>query len=229
MAQGQQERLRGIIDYPKHFIPVVGEPIAYRTVRLIRQIARTAKIWAVCPQPSKTDFHWKSLAHYVGVELLHPTNPGLCILDGIRNTRDLWSQNDRTVILMADTIFSRAALGAILADQKPLRFAGSYTTAGGIVELFSLSFAPECQADVRHWLDEVPCHKERHAGVPDFQAGHLRNLLHVATGDKWRQPLTWYQPPECFLPITDWTKDIDTVEDIGRIPWIEWKIKEEEG
>ena len=229
MAQGQQERLRGVIDRPKHFLPVAGEAIIARTVRLIKLFDQTANICVINPGYaiwSKTWYDW--IAHE-GLSSLTQSDPGLCVLDGIRNTRDLWSQNDRTVILMADTIFSRAALGAILADQKPLRFAGSYTTAGGIVELFSLSFAPEYRTSLLCLLDEVPCRKERHAGVPDFQAGHLRNLLHVSTGDKWRQPLAWYQPPECFLPITDWTKDIDTVEDVGRIPWIEWKIKEEEG
>lgn len=39
MAYGKQERLSGVLDHPKHFLLLNGEPLIARTVRLVRELA----------------------------------------------------------------------------------------------------------------------------------------------------------------------------------------------
>lgn len=215
MCQGEQRRL-GRLGYPKQLVDVDGVPNLHRTVGLILEMGRMVDA-RICVVGRNSDRLALALSGLCDEREL--PDPGHCILDGIAATADLW--RGRVIILLGDVVFSRAALAAIVDDERPLFFAGKKiadTTGENTTgELFALSFAAEEHARIAILLGSVPCRTRDHGREPmryatGQQSGHLRYLLwHLQRGA--RNP--W---PAYFLAIDDWTDDIDYPSDIERLP-----------
>ncbi len=226
MAQGQQRRLSGLT-HPKHLLEVGGEPILMRTLRMLFDFDQSER--AAGRETALTIFGPRGLpqGHGSHVEL---DAPGSCIVDGILAVAatPFWSRPwFRTVILLGDVVWSWAALEAVLADRRPLVFAGTPTLSSSEGEVFALAF--DNPQEVDNLCRTCPCRLDgkRVRSFMNPQGGHLRRLLWWAQEQQKRQmaPLhevradakqTWH--PDLYLPIADWTDDVDTPEDVARLP-----------
>ena len=194
MAQGCQRRLKHVLDHPKQLLKVGDETILSRTIRLV---------WEPhYGNPDVAVIGWPELLDTVfGVAELHTFNePGNCILEGIAGCRLLFDK-ERTVILLGDVVYSRAAIEAIYADERPVFAAGSSDLTSSTGELYAFSFTREWEANVVRLLHTRSCFGTLHK---KYQPGHLREL--------YRALKSYYG--ESYLTIDDYTTDIDTEEDL---------------
>jgi hypothetical protein len=222
MAQGQQRRLP-MIRGPKHLLEVGGEPILTRTLRLL-----AAHIGGASGSPVVV-FGPPELMLAVGADadagLRHPLlgqilDPGFCIVDGILAARPAWNEEGRTLVLLGDVVWSRAALATVIADTRPVVFTGTPVLSPSEGEVFALGF--DNPQAMKNLCMSCPCRVDgsRLRGFRHQQGGHLRRLLwHLQEQQNLRLPpttQTWH--PSVYLPIDDWTDDIDTPDDVARLP-----------
>jgi len=233
MCQGQQRRLPHLA-IPKHLLEVNGEPILRRTLRLLNEIALPPRPLAAGEgYPQVHVFGRPELANVAPVRPDWPirfgqlANPGFCIVDGIRAAlEDLrrlgWWANEkrRSVVLLGDVVWSRASLSALLLDPRPVVFAGTPVLSQSQGEVFAAVF--EDTHSLEKLCRTAPCQNFLYAHQ---QGGHLRRLLWHAQHEflppstrSVRRPPSRSWCPEMYLPIDDWTKDVDTDQDVKRLP-----------
>lgn len=227
LAQGDQHRM-GELAIPKQLLPVAGEPIIERTLRLLggRTVSGQNAViegnrWIICD--TQRHPQWLRLAREGWADLQRLPEPGRCILEGIGQTCDLWTPTGRTFIVLGDVCWSAAALAAVVADRRPLLFAGSSPVTPSEGEIYALAFDASMQAQVRAAVESAPC--RRVTTYDGFQPGHLRYLLWSMTLAQYQQERgspnsigyrddrAWCSPPACWLEISDFTTDIDTMEE----------------
>ena len=86
--------------------------------------------------------------------------------------------------------------------------------------MFGLAF--DNPQAVRNLCESCPCRVDgrRPRGFRQQQGGHLRRLLwHAQERHLLRSGISgrlWH--PDVYLPIEDWTNDVDTPADVARIP-----------
>jgi hypothetical protein len=222
MCQGEQKRLASL-GYPKQLIPLNGEPLLQRTIRLIKKLDFHAGITSIVI--GRRDFAGVNLG-YFHFEL---PDPGYCVLDGIagafESMNPTWvPEGGHTVFLLGDVVWSKAALTSFLADERPVVFAGTPILTASQGEVFGCKFADQ---DLLRWLlATVPCRFRPGDGhriqYPQMQGGHLRRLY-------WHTMDAETLTSNIYLEINDWTDDIDEPADLKRIPEIERLIRLEEG
>lgn len=223
MCQGQQRRLAKL-DQPKHLLEVGGEAILKRTTRLLfyfdqfeRAHGRETRLTVVGPRELVSAVGHASHAA-IGAGVLHDRQPGACIVDGILATSRLWDYEGagRTLILLGDVVWSKAGLGKFLADTRPVVFAGQSVLSPSQGEVFALGF--DNPQAMKNLCSTCPCRVDgnRLRAFKHQVGGHLRRLLwHYQDLHQLRIPATrqsWH--PSVYLPIDDWTNDIDTPEDV---------------
>jgi hypothetical protein len=223
MCQGQQRRLAKEIDHAKHLLSIGDEPILRRTLRLLHElgvgdhatvIGRRELAEAMLGWPMSTS--WTNL-----------TDPGMCIVDGILEALRLNEDPqtgiypERTLILLGDVVWSRTSLAAFLADQRPVVFAGQSVVSPSQGEVFALGF-DDPQA-MKNLCETCPCRVDgkRQRVFKEQRGGHLRRLMwHYQDMHRLRvHPSlrrTWNE--SIYLPVDDWTNDIDTPEDMATLP-----------
>lgn len=228
MCQGEQKRLAGL-GHPKHLLPLDPdaddpETILDRSIRLVRTLARDGhdtEIVVVGPtalEPITTEHR---------VALLTLPDPGYCILDGIAATLQACPAGpSRSYVLLGDVVWSHDALSRLLFDGRPLVFAGTSDLSTSKGEIYGMAaFAAENGGELEQLLATAPCRFADARGVrrrmfPRQQTGHLRRLLWHAMERKQLKPnsppTAWH--PDLYLPIDDWTDDIDTPADFDRLP-----------
>lgn len=227
MAQGQQRRLPDL-KHPKHLLAVGGEPILVRTLRMLRD--STPGPWTRMDKDSVTivgnasDFSRATVAAGLEglVDIIPNNEPGACIVDGMIASRASWGYDlGRTLILLGDVVWSWAALEQVLADKRPIVFAGTPVLTAAEGEVFALAFDdPE---ELHRLCITCPCRVDgsRARSFMKAQGGHMRRLLWwTQECKKLRLPArskqTWH--PDVYLPIEDWTDDVDTPADVARLP-----------
>lgn len=219
MCQGEQRRLAQL-GQPKQLVEINGEPMLARTARLVRQQWSDAEITVI----GGGAFGHAALAAKIGHRML--ADPGRCIIEGILASRDLWATRDasatpgRTVILLGDVIWSRAALGRLLADfSHALRFAGTSDLSSSRGEVFGVSF--DDPAFVVDLAATCPCRRANRSFALQ-QGGHLRRLLWWAQhrlGLVPQDDRTWCH--QLYQVVDDYTDDLDTPADLARLPELE--------
>jgi hypothetical protein len=238
LAQGRQTRFKSL-DYPKCLIEVGGEPLLDRTVRLISygdELGITAHITAIAEPITRAIYDRNGDARLNLVDAWRSLDdPGYCILDGLAQTTDLWSKDGRTVILLGDVCYSRAAMKAIFSDGRDCVFFGSSDLTGSTGELYALAFngaTPTAPLSRLSWseflagvIEDAPCRKIAHKIA---QPGHLRNLLWGVGGEPPVGHLTVRSLPPHYVVIDDFTTDFDTDEDLKQIPELERVLAVEE-
>jgi hypothetical protein len=251
LAQGQQSRLPDLA-VPKQLleIPHAGETILRRTFRLLGELAPGAfptlvahrgvaeAVGAVHP----TDTRLAGAAarsFYVGIPpdmrsalCVTLDNPGNHAVAGLQQVLRLGiSPADTIAVVLGDVIWSRAALQQLLFGAAPIAhsrfqgiaFVGTPNLTGGGGELFGIR-APRVSSSVLE--AELP--KSSSAFI-DYQPGRLRELLwalqkrHQLSTDLKVHMLAPY------IPITDFTTDIDTPADLARLPEIGRAVAAEDG
>lgn len=208
MAQGRQRRLP--LDHPKQLLTIGGETILARIVRMVREIG-PGEIHIV---------GWPTFAG-LGDSKLHTFNePGSCILEGIAGSRLLFD-SERTVILLGDVVYSVDALQCIYHDPRPVFAAGNSDLSNSSGELFAFSFIRDQEAHVLSLIHTRRCFGQPHV---KYQPGHLRKLFWALQGGRLVREGCRQWKPEFYLPIDDWTMDVDTPADLVRLCELEGKI-----
>jgi hypothetical protein len=150
--------------------------------------------------------------------LRDPGNHAVAGLQRYLRARDF--VEDQTVVLLGDVIYSRAALTAILTgtarEADPVfdgvTFVGTPDLTGGGGELFGIRVSGK-RRDVL--LADLP---RSSSAFTAYQPGRLRELLWEL---QKRNRISWdlrvhRQAP--YIPISDFTTDIDTPADLANLP-----------
>ncbi|HUV09938.1 MAG TPA: glycosyltransferase [Acidimicrobiia bacterium] len=204
-AAGSSDRWGDYLGKPKQLAEVDGEPLLYRTLRLlrkhrIRDIVVTGD-WSL------------------GVPSVVPTGDTDAV-DGRLAMRELWNPTGRTVVLMGDVFYSEEAIALILAHEDRdahlfARFGPSSFTTKRWAEIFANSFWPEHHAGHEETLRTVAAMLRhgalKRAGLWEaylFEHGHLKDGIDGTRG----RVGNFGDATE----IDDWTEDFDWPEDYDR-------------
>jgi hypothetical protein len=156
-------------------------------------------------------------------DLVELVDPGYCVLDGIESVLKSAKPAGRVVVLLGDVVWSRDALAKTIADRRSLYFVGTPDVSPSKGELFAVGCGAGPDLDAMlELLKTCPCRVDgrglRRRMFPRAQGGHLRRLLWWAQ-DRRRlrpnNPVTWV--PELYIPVDDFTDDIDTEADVEGI------------
>lgn len=217
VSAGEGSRWCNYLGVPKHLAPVDGEPILYRTVRLLKQFNTISEIYIIGPNDSRYKLE--------GTKLYTPNINSLNYdADKFLSSEELWSNTDRTVILFGDVFFTEQALDTIInCNLKSWlafgRFNGSAITGSKYGEIFGHSFYPDdIKQHKESLLHAIELVKQRKAKKGNGWE-HYR-IMQGATDSEVRLHKRYSQ----FIEIDDWTEDFDFPKDYDM--WINrWNKK----
>lgn len=208
ICAGDGTRWGDYLGVPKHLAEVDGEPILHRTVRLFSK--EDTEIYVV----SKDDDRYKvdGSTQYI------PTfNLDNFDADKFLNSKELWSEDDRTVVVYGDVYFTEEAVKKILSweSREWTLFArpfGSSITGTPYGECFAQSFYPESIAEHTAALRRIVSLYEK--GILPRCGGweHYRAILRLP-GEVMHRHLVG----EKLQVIDDLTDDVDYSEDYLRL------------
>ena len=131
LCAGESARWNNHLGVPKQLIPIGGEPLLERTVRLLH---------------AKNIFDINIIAHdeLLKIKTCNFIRPSKYqwIVETLLSTQSLWNEN--TIILLGDVFYTREAINSIVRTRKNIHVHGRYgankytRTPWG--EIFSLSF-----------------------------------------------------------------------------------------
>lgn len=207
MAQGLQSRLRGLISGSKQLLTIApGVPIVGRTVELLR-VSGVEDIVVI----ARATREWRSFASRYGVRISTLAHAGETLLDGLHASAPIWAKRGRTIVVLADVVFSRGAFPAIVRSRKPLAFLGrngpSRVTGCPWGELFAFAFTHRQQRTVKSLLDDVRLRRDR---TSNGGIGKLWSLLRVLEQR--------YARLTELIELNDYMDDIDDAFDLASLP-----------
>lgn len=202
-AAGGDKAWNGHLDVPRHLVPVGGEPLLQRTIR--QAVTFTEDVHVTTPD----DDRYRVVGAY-----RHVREPGA---SEYASTRDLWSEDGRTVLLLGDVYFTDRAISTICGDRRRGfraygRRGASRVTGTPYGELFAASWWPEHHEQMDRHLATV--HAARSAGTVTRPPGWL--LLRAWQGTPLGTHIV--KRGRYFVTIDDLTDDIDTAADYARHP-----------
>jgi len=207
-AAGEATRWGEYLGLPKHLAPTAaGEVLLSRTVAQARQISEDVHI--LTPADQRYELPPRRSRKVTWHEV--PTHR-----NEYEHTRDLWSDADRTVLLLGDVYFTDEAMARIAAGSPSAyrvfgRYRASKVTGTPYGEIFAASWGPARHAQMDVHLAEVE--RLRAAGVCTRPPGWV--LLRLWQGTPVRKHIV--RPP-IWVEIDDWTDDLDTPADYNRHP-----------
>jgi hypothetical protein len=205
LCQGEQYRLAEL-GYPKHLLPIGRETILGRTLRFLNNAGWPSVVVGTSKLAREAERH--------GSMLFTLGNPGFCVLDGIAQLGEFFADADVRIFL-GDVVWSPSAFQSFLLGKGvPYFFAGNTSIGHETGELYGLGFEPRGRFWIEHLLRIAPCRMVAH---DRGQPGHLRNLLFSASAAYELPPRKLYAD-DIYIPIDDWTRDIDKPEDLASIP-----------
>lgn len=145
IAAGEATRWNNYLGIPKHMAPVDGEPIIYRTVRLL--LERGIKDIVVVGPPDDDRYKIPGSTLYLAKK-----NPAYGDADKFLSSKEMWSTDDRTVVFWGDCFLTENAMDKIVGDDRRIwniffRFNRSSFTGCPYGEIFAHSFFPEHQQE----------------------------------------------------------------------------------
>ncbi|WP_157240316.1 glycosyltransferase family protein [Catenuloplanes japonicus] len=206
-SDGDDPKWANHLGVPKQLAPLDGAPMLVHTIEQARAISDDVHVTL----PDDPRFDVLSALPGVTRHVRGGDYPS-----EYASTRDLWSPDDRTVLLLGDIYFTNPAV-ATIADtaDRAIRIFGregaSPYTGNDWGAVFATSFWPEHHAELDRHLTEV--HYEHSVGHCLRHAGWM--LLCAVQGTPWevhevRAP--W------FVQIDDLTDPIDQAADYARHP-----------
>lgn len=202
-AAGGDKAWNGHLDVPRHMVPVAGEPLLQRTIRQATEW--TDDVHVTTPDDDR---------YRVVGAVRHVREPGA---SEYASTRDLWSEDGRTVLLLGDVYFTDRAMSTICGDtRRDYRVFGrrgaSRVTGTPYGEIFAVSWWPEHHAAMDRHLATV--HAARAAGTVTRPPGWM--LLRAWQGTPLGRHIV--KRGRHFVTIDDLTDDIDRPDDYERHP-----------
>jgi hypothetical protein len=179
---------------------------------------------AVLPYPGSVvdDKPPGRLATGAQIGVLTLTVPGNSALAGLQQVLPIGGpySERRSIVLLGDVIYSRDAMGKILHSDQEMVFVGTPNLAADAGEIFAVAWGPAQAARVKHMIDQSCFEAPRFSA---YQPGQLRRILWKAIGyvPEPKHFGSYLIAEKCFLPIDDWTMDIDTPADLGKIDQID--------
>lgn len=201
---GEGRRWAEHLGVPKHLAPMAdGEVLLHRTVE--QALSLTSDVHVITPDDSRYEFPETVQRHALPPfhnEYLH--------------TRHLWSQTERTVLMLGDVYFTDRAISAIAAGSVTAyrvfgRYRASKLTGTPYGEIFAASWGPDRIPQMDAHLAAVE--RMRESGECTRPPGWV--LLRLWQGTPVRQHVV--RPP-IWVEIDDWTDDLDTPADYDRHP-----------
>ncbi len=199
LCAGDGSRWNNFLGLPKQLIPINGEALLHRMVRL-------------CHEHNITDIsivtHNKKLESD-GATLFHPP---LCrwTAETLLSTKEMWSS--RTTILLGDVFYTESAMKKILTTESPLQFFGrpsasnyTFTPYG---ELFALCFSAESVNTITNACCTV---------IADGVAGGKGKLWQLYRSIVGAELNQHHIEKDFFFPIHDFTDDIDSPEEYEKV------------
>ena len=205
---GSQEKWGNYLGVPSHFAPLrrpAVEPLLHRTVRQALEYTKDVHITA----PDDERYVFPGVKTHVGLEGDSEYT----------NTRKLWINDGRTVLLLGDVFFTRDAMISIMTYKGRAyrvfgRSRGSRITGCTWGEIFAVSWWPSDFDMLDHHL-EVAAHARAHGNsrvrIRPWGWLLLRSVQGTPLGEH-RVSTNW------FTEINDWTDDIDFPKDYDRHP-----------
>jgi hypothetical protein len=199
MCAGRAERWGRHLGVHKHLIPIDGERLLDRTLRLVRRHTPDAPVVIVAFDPQYARD---------GCERFEPAHGPVdfCDTDKFLSAESRWADRGQTVILYGDVFFTEAAMATILSYTGPHRFfgrrEGSFFTGRPWREMFALSFP----ADERHWMHDQLLRLRHDLLTGRSPRGGGWELFHQLHGRTW----------DNFIVIDDFTDDFDFPSDFDR-------------
>ena len=207
-AAGEGTRWAEYLGVPKHLAATAaGEVLLARTVAQARQVSddvhviTPADVRYELPPRRSRKVTWHELpAHHNEYE----------------HTRHLWSDTDRTLLLLGDVYFTDAAMATVAAGSLSAyrvfgRYRASKVTGTPYGEIFAASWGPARTAQMDAHLAEV--RRLRESGECLRPPGWV--LLRLWQGTPVRRHLV---TRPIWVEIDDWTDDLDTPADYHRHP-----------
>jgi hypothetical protein len=205
-ASGSQQKWDNHLGVPSHFAPLTrhgGQPLIERTIEQL--IQRGIEVHLTVPGDGRYGTlrgrkHIRAWRHFSEFDA----------------TRDLWSEETRTLLMLGDVYFTEQALDRILLFHKRQymvfgRFGASQITGTPYGEIFATSWWPEHHEQMDKYLRNV--HMLRARGTITRPPGWM--LLRSWQGT----PLNRHRvDPKYFIEINDETDDIDFPIDYERHP-----------
>lgn len=202
-AAGGDKSWNGHLGVPRHMVPVEGEPLLQRTIR--QALTLTRDVHVTTPDDDR---------YRVVGAVRHVREPGE---SEYACTRDLWSADGRTVLLLGDVYFTDRAM-AVIGAYVPRNYrvfgraGASAVTGTPWGEIFAASWWPEHHEQIDRYLAVV--HALRAEGTITRPPGWM--LLRA-----WqRTPLDRHivKRGRYFTRIDDATDDFDDPADYERHP-----------
>lgn len=210
IAAGDATRWSNYLGVPKHFIPIEGEPIIERTVRLLAEHPSHMETYVVGP-----DDNYCIKGSHLYIPKKNPDHFGL---DKFMNSMELWNPEGRTIIFYGDVYFTEDAIGWILEDDRRhfvlhARPFNSHITGTPWGECFALSFYHTDHVQIRDAMDRL------------IRLGAQRKIKRLGGWELYRAMLALV-PDQLlglhivssrnFNDINDWTDDFDYPDDYDR-------------
>lgn len=196
---------------PKHLLVVDGETLLERITRQVHSLLRSGELVISGPYDLP------------GTRRYTPSGPMADWCDGRLGVQPLWSDRERTVILLGDTFYTDEAMAKILDHQgrEPClfaRFRKSRLTGKPWPEPFANSMMPRDRE--AHFLALTTVHDMAADGIiPRAGLWEAYKLQHKAL-----LPFRWDQRNlGNAVEIDDWTEDFDSPADYER--WMKLRAK----
>lgn len=211
LAAGEATRWGDHLGLPKHLVPLRGEPILHRSVRLIRKLRPDADIRIVVRDLADPRYHVPGAL----VEQAHLREQN-GDADKFLSSMHLWHPEDRTVLLYGDCYLTTPSMERIVSGRGHedgwhvvARFGASTWTGTEWGENFAHVIDPVAQARYRDCLFELAARRRRE---DIWRAGGWEQYALMARGD-----LTEPGRNIGFAThVDDWSDDFDYPADYDR-------------
>lgn len=208
IAAGEATRWQNYLGIPKHFAPVDGEPILFRTIRLLKE-RNITDVFVVGPDSDQ----YKIPGSTLYVPLKAPENQDA---DKFLNSKSLWSKECRTVVFYGDVFFTDNAMDFIINFKSSewtlfCRFDKSSLTGTKWGECFAQSFFPS----------DISLHEEKLYYIADLKKRNIINRCggwehYRAMNGALEKQVNKHKRYQKHFIIDDWTDDFDYPEDYDR-------------
>lgn len=206
LAAGEASRWGHFLGHPKHLVPVHGEPILHRTVRLLRELSPGAEIYIAARRDALAAY---AVTGAVTVEA--DLDPRRFDADKFLSSRRYWAEEGDTILLYGDCFYTRAALVTITGTPVEdwllfARFNASAITGCDWPEPFAFRLARHYQDRFAHVGESLV---RRYVDGELSRIGGWEFYAYLTGGDLSRPG----ERAGNSVAIDDWTEDFDYPRD----------------